>query len=123
MKLHLASEGNKNRFTGYGDGYIAINHQSYAASLVVTPDALYDQWQVADFAALSDAHMQFLVSLNPEIVILGTGTVQRFPPPAMMRHFTTAQIGVEVMATPAACRTYNILLAEGRAVIAAVLVN
>ncbi len=123
MKLHLASAGGKNRFTGYGEGYIAINHQQYCGSMVVTPDALHETWQVADFAALRDTHMQYLIALQPEIVILGTGAVQRFPLPAMMRHFTAAQIGVEVMATPAACRTYNILLAEGRAVIAAVLVS
>ncbi len=122
MKLHLASGSGKNQFTGHGTGYVAVNHQRYENSLVITPDEVLDSWRVDTFDALDAAHMAFLLSLKPEIVILGTGATQRFPSPALLRGFAAAQIGVEVMATPAACRTYNILLAEGRAVIAAVLV-
>ena len=123
MKLHLASDGNKNRFTGYGDGYVAINNQHYSESVVVTPEAIDVAWRVANFDSLNVDHMQHLIALKAEIVILGTGATQRFPAPALLRNFAAAQIGLEVMATPAACRTYNILLAEGRAVMAAVLVT
>lgn len=123
MKLHLASGGGKNHFTGHGAGYVTVNLQRYENSLVITPDEVHDSWRVDTFDALDAAHMAFLLSLKPEIVILGTGATQRFPAPALLRGFAAAQIGVEVMATPAACRTYNILLAEGRAVLAAVLVS
>lgn len=121
MKLHLATAGNRNHFTGYGDGYLSINNRRYTCSVVVTPEAVHDTWNVTGFDDLNAAHLQFLLSLKPEIVILGTGTTQRFLQPALQRDFFAAQIGIEIMATPAACRTYNILMAEGRAVIAAVL--
>lgn len=123
MKLHLAAGDGKNHFTGHGEGYVAVNGQRYTQSLVVTPDVIHDVWRVNTFAEINAEHMRFLLGLTPEIVILGTGAAQRFPPPMLLRDFAAAQIGVEVMATPAACRTYNILLAEGRAVLAAVLVN
>lgn len=121
MKLHLATEGDRKHFTGYGEGYLSINNQRYESSLVVSPEAVHDTWKVNGFDDLNAEHLQFLLSLKPEIVILGTGPTQRFLQPAQMRDFVTAQIGIEIMATPAACRTYNILMAEGRAVIAAVL--
>ena len=121
MKLHLASDGGKNHFTGHGEGYVAVNHQRYDQALVVTPDAIYAQWHAGAFADLDAGQLQFLLTLKPEIIILGTGPTQRFLQPALLRDFANAQIGVEMMATPAACRTYNILLAENRAVIAAVL--
>ena len=123
MKLHLAAGDGRNRFTGYGDGYVAVNGQRYDHSLVITPDAIHESWRVDGFASLSTAHIKFVLDLKPEIVILGTGASQRFPAPVLILEFATARIGLEVMATPAACRTYNILLAEGRAVIAALLLN
>ena len=122
MKLHLASAGDKNRFSGYGDGYIAVNQQRYTHSVVVTPDALLDTWPVTAFEDINATHLQFLLSLKAEIVILGTGATQRFLHPSLLRDFAAAQVGIEIMATPAACRTYNILMAEGRAVVAAILV-
>lgn len=123
MKLHLAAGGGKNQFTGHGEGYVAVNGQRYAQSLVITPDTIRNEWLVSNFLELNAEHMRFLISLKPEIVIIGTGAMQHFPAPVLLKEFAAAQIGVEVMATPAACRTYNILLAEGRAVLAAVLVN
>jgi uncharacterized protein len=118
----LAAEDGKNRFTGHGEGYVAVNGQRYEQSLAITANAVYDTWRVNGFAELGEAHLAYLLELKPEIVILGTGASQRFPPPLLLRDFAAAQIGIEVMATPAACRTYNILLAEGRAVLAAVLI-
>ncbi len=123
MKLHLASDGAQNHFTGHGDGYVAVNHQRYNQAMVVTPGAIHERWHTGTFDELRAEQLQFLLTLKPEIVILGTGATQRFLAPVLLRDFAHAQIGVEMMATPAACRTYNILLAENRAVIAAVLVK
>ena len=123
MKLHLAANSGRNHFTGYGDGYVAINNQRFERAVVVTPDALHDTWNVASFDDIDAAHLQFLLSLQAEVIILGTGATQRFPRAELMREFALAQIGVEIMVTHAACRTYNILMAEGRAVAAAVLVT
>jgi uncharacterized protein len=80
-------------------------------------------WPPASFEALTAAHLQSLLALKPEIVLLGTGELQRFPRPDIIRPLVEAGIGVEVMTVPAACRTYNILVAEERRVAAALLLG
>ncbi|HTD91695.1 MAG TPA: Mth938-like domain-containing protein [Burkholderiales bacterium] len=122
MKLHLAAAGVRNQFTGYGDGYVAVNHQRYERSIVVSPEVIQDTWSVSAIDELTAHHITFLIDLAPEILLLGTGARQRFPRAELLKDLMTARIGLEVMDTPAACRTYNILSAEGRDVIAAVLV-
>jgi len=121
MKFHLENANGQNVFTGYGAGYTLVNGVRYEHSLVVTPARVIEDWQVMDFDALSASHFDFLLALKPEIVLLGTGAVLRFPQPALSRRLLLAHIGLEVMDTAAACRTYNILSAEGRNVAAAVL--
>ena len=122
MKLHLAKIAGQNQFTGYGAGYVAVNNQRYEHSLVVTPEAIHDTWSVSSIDALGADNIAFLLKLEPEILLLGTGATHRFPGPATLREFAHAQIGVESMDTAAACRTFNILMAEGRNVIAAIIV-
>jgi uncharacterized protein len=122
MKLHLAVAGARNQFTGYGAGYVAVNQQRYEHAIVVTPDALHENWNVRGVESLDADAVQFLLTLKPEILLLGTGATQRFPSPAALREFAQAQIGVETMDTAAACRTFNILMAEGRNVVAAIMV-
>lgn len=122
MKLHLAVAGDRNQFTGYGTGYVSVNNQRYERSIVVTPTAVHDNWAVTGVDAMNAEAIGFLLSLKPEILLLGTGTTHRFPSPAALREFAQAQIGAETMDTPAACRTFNILMAEGRNVVAAIIV-
>jgi uncharacterized protein len=122
VKLHLAGAAGNNLFTGHGERYVAVNNQRYERTVVVTADALHQPWEIERFEELKAEHFKFLLTLEPEIVILGTGTKQRFPHPELLRDLTAARIGVEVMDTAAACRTYNILMTEGRKVVAAVLV-
>jgi len=122
MKLHLAKVAGQNQFTGYGTGYVAVNNQRYERSLVVTPESIHDTWAVTGVDALGADELAFLLELKPEILLLGTGATHRFPGPAALREFTRTQIGVESMDTPAACRTFNILMAEGRNVVAAIII-
>ena len=122
MKLHLAKTEGQNQFTGYGSGYVAVNNQRYERSLVVTPETIHDTWDVADVDSIGANELAFLLELKPEILLLGTGATHRFPGPAALREFARAQIGVESMDTAAACRTFNILMAEGRNVVAAIIV-
>lgn len=122
MKLHLAPAGDRNQFTGYGAGYVSVNAQRYEQPIVVTPDALHDGWAVNRIEALDAEATAFLLGLKPEVLLIGTGVTQRFPGTAFLRQFAQAQIGFEVMDTPAACRTFNILMAEGRKVVAAIIV-
>ena len=122
MKLNVVQPGDQNLITGYGDGYVAVNAQRYTSSVIVTPNRAVAEWDVRDFAALEPLHFQALLDLKPEIVLLGTGERQQFPRPELMRMFFDARVGFEAMDSRAACRTYNILMSEGRDVLAAILV-
>ena len=121
MKLHADTPTAQNSVTAYGPGFVEINRVRHSTSLIVTPDQV-KPWAVADFDSLQSSDFEHLLALRSEVVLLGTGTRQRFPHPRLAQPLTDARIGLEVMTTPAACRTYNILAAEGRRVAAALLV-
>lgn len=123
MKIEREQAAGKNQFTGYGNGYVAVNGARHSASLVVSGERLITDWPAASLDALTADHLAAIVELKPEIVLLGSGPTFRFPEPALLAPLYKAGIGVEVMDTPAACRTYNILLGEGRNVIAALIVG
>jgi len=122
LKLHLAHAPGRNVFTGYGAGYVAINGERHASHLLVTAERVL-RWEIAGFEALEAAQAAQFTALQPEIVLLGTGATLRFPPAEFARTLSDAGIGLEVMDSHAACRTYNILTAEGRRVLAAILVG
>lgn len=122
MKLHLSNTSGLNSVTGYGEGYVEINHRPHTTSLVIMPQHLYlDDWAGLDFDHLNEDHFVRLAQLKPEMVLLGTGAILRFPHPRLSRALVDARIGLDVMDTHAACRTYNILMAEGRNVLAVLL--
>lgn len=122
MKLHLTGPTHLNLFSAYGDDFVAVNGTRRHGALIVTPERLITDWSATSFDALAPEHFAPLVELAPEIVLLGTGRRLRFPRPEITRLLIDARIGVEVMDVPAACRTYNILVAEDRKVAAALLV-
>lgn len=121
LKLHLSNSTEKNLFTGYGSGYVLVNQKRYDNNLITMPDHIIENWQVQTFEQLSEEHFELLLPFQPEIVLLGTGATLQFPSPLVTKKLTSVKIGVEVMDTNAACRTYNILMAEGRNVAAALL--
>jgi len=98
-----------------------VNGERYDHSIAVMSGEVRSDWAVAEFEALSEAHFDYFLPLKPDVLLLGTGSGQRFPHPRLYRSLTEAGVGVECMDTPAACRTYNILVAEDRKVIAAIL--
>lgn len=106
---------------GYDDGEIEVGRRRYSGSLLVTPDGVQPDWPPQTVEELSARHLLTLLDFHPELVILGTGAQQRFPEPRLFAALMDAGVGYEVMNTAAACRTYNILLAEGRRVVAALL--
>lgn len=122
MKFEREQADGKNTFTGYGPGYVEVNRARHAASLVVSGDRVITGWPASSLAALTGDHFAAVLELAPEIVLLGTGERFEFPDPAVLAPLHRAGVGVEVMDTPAACRTYNILLGEGRNVVAALVV-
>ena len=123
MKIEREQAEGRNMFTGYGEGYVEVNRTRYAASLVVSGENIVTDWPLANVEALSADHYAAILELKPEILLLGTGAKFVFPEPALLAPLRKAGIGVEVMDTPAACRTYNILLGEGRNVVAALVVG
>jgi uncharacterized protein len=121
MKFHEQAAQGRNAFTGYGDGYVLVNGLRHAFSVVVMPDSAVAPWEVRDVSDLDELRIGHLAALDVEVVLIGTGPTLRFPPPGLLAPLARAGIGVEIMDTPAACRTYNILMAEGRKVAAALI--
>jgi uncharacterized protein len=120
LKLHLAQNANLNLITGYGAGYVNVNGQRYERHLIVTPTQIVDEWLVE--AELNETALPPVLQLAPQVVLFGTGKSLRFPASSVLKRLVAAKIGYEVMDTQAACRTYNILLEEGRKVAAALIV-
>jgi len=123
MKLQQDRPLGQNLITASGDGYIAINGVRHEASLLLLPDQIEPGWGAAGFDALSARDFADIAEIGCEVLLFGTGRRQRFPRPALLQPLMAARIGVEVMDTGAACRTYNILMAEGRKVAAALLLD
>jgi uncharacterized protein len=121
LKLHANAPTSLNTVTAYGPGFIEVNKSRHQGHLLLMPDAPVQTWQAAAFESLRPEDFDALLDLRPEIVLLGTGRRQRFPHPRLTSGLARAGVGVEVMDTAAACRTYNILMAEGRRVLAAFL--
>ena len=116
MKLQLDRNAGLNTFTAYGTGYVSVNGIRHTCNLAVLPDRLIPDWTNATFETLSVGDIELLASLDAEIVLLGTGDRLRFPSPELLRPLVRLQKGLEVMDLPAACRTYTVLMGEGRKV-------
>jgi uncharacterized protein len=122
MKLQLENPAGPNLVRSYSPGQLRIDERTYATSLIVTATAIIAPWQPTTAQALTAADLEPLLGLAPEVVLLGTGARQQFPDVQVLRILHEQRIGVEVMDTSAACRTYNVLVTEGRSVAAALIV-
>ncbi|TAM04841.1 MAG: hypothetical protein EPN70_10350 [Paraburkholderia sp.] len=123
MKLHQDSSGALNTVTGYGADYVEVNLERHQGSIIVFPDSPVVPWPVNAFDALTPELFEMLLALDPEVVLFGSGERLRFPHPRMTAALAAHRIGVDAMDLKAACRTYNILMAEGRRVAAALLIE
>jgi uncharacterized protein len=121
MKLHLTQAENSNLITAYGDGFIEVNKQRYNQHLIVMPDKLILDWSAKSFNDLSEQDFLQIAALNPEVILFGTGDTHRFVHPKLTIALTDKGIAIECMTTHAACRTYNILMSEGRNIATALL--
>ena len=112
---------------GYGPGWIGLGSNGVAEkierSIVIGSRGEKFDWNCARFEDLTAEHFAQLAQTQPELVIFGSGTRLRFPPPALLRALMEKRIGLETMDTLAACRTYNLLAGEGRQVLAALLIE
>jgi len=119
MKLHADRLEGVNAVFGHGPGEISINNAVFRHSVIVPWQGDIRAWDVASFESLTPDHFLQVADLRPELVIFGSGTRIRFPAAALLRPLIERGIGVETMDTGAACRTYNVLAAEGRSVVLA----
>jgi uncharacterized protein len=122
VKFHLQRSA-ANVIAALGADWIRIGETEYRQNVVVTPDAVVTGWAPAGFAALAADDFASLLEYAPEVVLLGTGAGQSFPHPRLTSALAQARIGIEVMDTRAACRTFNILVAEDRRVVAALIIG
>lgn len=106
----------------YGPGQVTVNDEVLTCSLVISPGNLIRDWPPHCLTELTAEHLRIAIAHQPEILILGTGAQLRFPHPSLIAELQAQGIGVEVMDTPAACRTYNILVGEQRQVTAALMI-
>ncbi len=121
MKFELDTDGQTYQINDYQAGqYLRVNQQEYPHALLLSDDSL-SPWDVDRFEDLSTQAFDAFVSYQPDVIILGTGAQMRFPEPQLYRQLIEHNIGVEVMSTASACRTYTVLASEKRRVLAALL--
>ena len=125
VKLHPDNASGFNFITGHGPGYVAVNGGNIKNPVIVLPDRIINPWFIASATVpeLCIADFAELLALKPELVVFGSGAIFRFPDRGIMVAFSEAGIGFEVMDTPAACRTYNVLASEGRRIASALLIS
>ncbi len=123
MKLQSDPHSGANTITGYGEGYVEINKTAYSHAVLLSSNGDIERWSVNTFDELSAANFSQMAILKPELVIIGTGNRQRFPKSELLKALIEAKIGFEIMNSQAACRTYNILVGEGRQVLLALIVE
>ncbi len=123
MKLHTTQTQQYQTVTAYDDRGVQINTTRYEHSLLVLPETAPVIWPVSSFEAITAEHFAHIDSTCPDVVILGTGLRQHFVHPKLTTVLTARRIGLECMDNQAACRTYNILMAEGRKVVLALIFN
>lgn len=124
MSMHLETIGtDSNIIRAYEPGEILIKSKVYTQSLVVAATVLRKDWPLSDIAALENSHIEPILEQEPELVLFGTGIRIIFPNPEKLRPLIERGIGYEIMDTAAACRTYNVLIAEGRHVVAGLIIG
>ena len=121
MKLLHTSTQQYQTVTAYDDTGVELNAVRTTHSLIVMPEMAPAVWPVTSFDNLTPEHFAQIDALAPDVVILGTGKRQHFVHPKLITALTARRVGVESMDNQAACRTYNILMAEGRKVALALI--
>jgi uncharacterized protein len=122
MKFTLDRPGTRHVVRGYAPGRLLIGEHEFARSVIVSADTLVDDWRPQHIGDLTAADLEPVLALRPQVLLLGSGPRQVFPKPELLAQLYAARIGFEVMDTGAACRTYNVLVGEGRDVAAALVI-
>jgi uncharacterized protein len=123
MKFTLEPHAQAHLIRGYSAEEIRIGAERITASCIVSPERLISSWEPQCFDELLPAHLEAVLALEPQLLILGTGPTQRFAPKAVRSLMAQRGVGLEAMQLGAACRTFNVLVQEGRRVAAALFLR
>lgn len=123
MKLHLDTHHELLLIRGYVENQVTIGDRAYQSSLIISPKRIIEDWHPRAAVDLTTADFKLMLELDPELVLLGTGARMQFPPQSITQPLIHRSVGLEVMATAAACRTYNVLAHEGRNVVASLIIE
>ncbi len=123
MSLTLDENNATYQIRSYRPGFLQVNELTFHHSIVITADTLIDHWPPQSLNELQIDHLTIALEKRPGILLIGTGSTLTFPPIALYGHAINQGISVEIMNTHAACRTYNILVSEGRSVMAALIIR
>jgi uncharacterized protein len=121
MKFAQDSQDEGYVITAYDDGSVSVNGKAFSQSLIITSSQLDENWEIAGIELLTAVHIDRVLSYQPELIIIGTGNKLIFPAVEVYSAIIKLGIGVDFMDTRAACRTYNILMSEGRDVVAGLI--
>lgn len=121
MQISLDTHSANYQIRAYEAHRIKVNNAWITHSFIITPNQLINPWRPESIIDLKISDIEQITGLNSEVVLLGTGTKLYFPNPELLAPLYALQVGVEIMDTAAACRTYNVLMSEGRNVVAALL--
>lgn len=121
MQFNLDNNIGKYQINAYQPGQVIINKQTYTNSIIITPEQLITDWAPQSFAEIAADNLKIILDMVPQLVIIGTGQQQHFLDQELLLPFLQQGIGIEIMNTDAACRTYNVLTSEGRNVVAALV--
>lgn len=121
MQLDLEPPDYRYVLRGVGADGVVVNEHVLTASFLMTPDSLEEHWRPRSADELRPEDFETVLALDPELIVLGTGARQRFPPAVAMAACLSRGVGLEVMDSAAACRTFNVLASEGRRVVGAFL--
>jgi uncharacterized protein len=123
VKFTLEPNSGAHLIRGYSEGEIRIGEQRVRRSCIVSAETLITEWEPASFGELTVAHLEAIFALAPELVLLGSGPQQQFPPADVRAAFSARGVGLESMQLGAACRTFNVLVQEERRVAAALFLR
>lgn len=121
MEFHLDVPQNQFFIRSVSEKGIRVNNDFFIKPFIISGQRIVPEWNVVSVDDINEASLQVVFDLQPEVVLIGTGNTQIFLPPVTQAHFFRRNLGFEVMTTDAACRTFNVLAAEGREVVAALL--
>jgi len=123
MQLHLDRPDHEFFLRGADGGSALVNDRRLTSSFVLSPSTLVEAWSVRDVKTMTPADLESLFALQPEVILLGCGATQTFPPAATMAACLSRGIGLETMTNAAAARTFNVLASESRRVVAGFVLN